>query len=97
MNLSEEIETQVADLLLDRLKHHNISVARAREIAKHVLQMIPEHLTNDDMRKIIPRLDDNFAELAEIVHSYLGKTDEKMKAEVIPQIRTIITKLKNDS
>lgn len=63
-----KLEQDIAKLLLDKLEHFEISFERASQIAKFILSHLPENLTDDQVRKILPSLDDEFVELVGIVH-----------------------------
>lgn len=65
------LETEIATLLLKKLEHLEITPQRAAEIAKFTLAALPENLTDEQVDKIIPSLDDRYFELAEIVAKYI--------------------------
>lgn len=76
-----EIEKEIARLLIDKLEHLEITPNRASEIARFTLSTLPEDLTDDQLEKIIPSLDDRYYELAGIVHQHLNKYENINKEE----------------
>lgn len=73
MSLSEvdDIEREIATLILDKLEHLQITPQHAAEIAKFTLANLPSTITKDDLVRILPTLDDQFIELSGIVHRHL--------------------------
>lgn len=91
MYLSQKFEKEIADLLLIRLRHRMIHVERAREIARFVLETIPEEVTDEQMDVLIPQLDERFTELAEVVHDYLQSKDNQQKVQALTQTRELLS------
>lgn len=76
-----KVEQEVARLLLVKLEKFNITFERASQIAKFILAHLPETMTDEQVMKILPSLDDDFIELAEIVHKHIFDYEEKYKEE----------------
>lgn len=89
-NLLFEVEQKVAKLLLTRLEHFEISLERASQIARFVLAHLPDNLTDEQVLQVVPSLDDEFTELAGIVHKHLLDYEEKHKEGVIKNVRDLI-------
>ncbi|MDO9028200.1 MAG: hypothetical protein Q7U68_04995, partial [Candidatus Roizmanbacteria bacterium] len=85
-----QLEQGVAKLLLTRLEHFDITLERASQIAKFSLAHLPENLTDEQVMKIIPSLDDEFIELAEIVYKHMSNYEEKYKNEAIKNVQDLI-------
>jgi len=66
-----QVEQEIANLLLDRLEAESITLEQATEIARFIIQMIPHEMSDQEMLKIIPKLDDKFTELAGVVYKHL--------------------------
>ena len=62
-----QLEQEVAQLLLTYLEKFNITFERASQIAAFILAHLPENMTDEQVMKILPSLDDEFIELAGIV------------------------------
>ena len=84
-----EIEQEIAKLLLNKLGDYEISLERASLIAKFILARLPENLNESQIRQIIPSLDDEFTELAGIVHKHLTEYEQKYKEEEIKNVRVV--------
>lgn len=103
-NLIFNIEREVALLLVDKLKHFDISLERASLIAKFILMHLPENTPDANVLKILPTFDDEFTELASIVHKHLIDYEQKhqqltvesltdlIKEQQLDQAKTLVTK-----
>lgn len=89
-NLLFKLEQDIAKLLLDKLEHFEISLERASQIAKFILAHLPENLTDEQVMQILPSLDDEFIELAGVVHKDLLEYEEKYKDEATKAISELI-------
>lgn len=89
-NLLFQIEQDIAKLLLDKLEGFELNFDRASKIAKFVLSRLPENLTDEQVMQLIPSLDDEFIELAGIVHKHLSEYEEKYKEKVVEKAEDLI-------
>lgn len=89
-NLLFQIEQEIARLLLIKLEKFDISFERASRIAKFILSHLPENLTDEQVMKIIPSLDDQFYELSELVHKHMLGYEEKYKEDAIKNMQDMI-------
>lgn len=85
-----QLEQDIANLLLTKLEHFKISLERASKIAKFILAHLPVNLSDEKLIKIIPFLDDEFTELAAIVHKHMLDYEEKYKNEVVENVQDLI-------
>ena len=85
-----QIEQEIARLLLVKLEKFDITFERASQIAKFILAHLPENLTDEQVMKLIPSIDDQFTELAEIVHSHMLDYEEKYKEDTIKNMQEMI-------
>jgi hypothetical protein len=85
-----QVEQEIAKLLLFKLEKFNITFERASQIAKFILKHLPENMTDEQVMKIIPSLDDRFFELSEIVHKHMLDYEEKHKDEAIKNMQDMI-------
>ena len=85
-----QLEQEIANLLLDKLEDFELSFERASKIAKFVLSHLPENLTDEQVMGILPSLDDQFFELAGIVHKHLSGYEDKYKDEVTEKVEDLI-------
>lgn len=77
--LLENLEKDISELLLEKLEHLDILPLRASQIAKFVLTKLPENLTDEQVVRIIPSLDDEFYELSEVVNKYISDYEKETK------------------
>ena len=89
-NLLFQLEQEVARLLLVKLEKFDITFERASQIAKFILTHLPENMTDEQVMKIIPSLDDQFFELSEIVHKHMLSYEEKYKNNAIKNMQDMI-------
>jgi len=85
-----QVEQEIARLLLVKLEKFDITFERASQIAKFILSHLPENLTDEQVMKIIPSLDDQFFELSEIVHKHMLGYEEKYKEDTIKNMQDMI-------
>ena len=90
--LLSRLESDLALLLLKKLYEQEIGWEKAKSIAKFILKAIPENISDDELLKIIPKLDDNFPQLASIVIKYLEMPDKIKREKEIEKIRNILKK-----
>lgn len=91
-NLKAQIEKDLALLLLEKLYNQEIDFKRAQEMAKFILKAIPENISDGELMKVIPKLDDNFTELCPIVLKYLKRKEEMETNQEIKRIKKILGK-----
>jgi hypothetical protein len=89
-NLLFQVEQEIAKLLLTKLEHFEITFERAAQIAKFILAHLSENLTDAQIMQIIPSLDDEFTELAGVVHKHLLDYEEKHKEDVIKNAQDLV-------
>ncbi len=85
-----KLEQDIARFLLKKLKHFEISLERASQIAKVVLAHLPDNLTDEQIIKIADSLDDEFGELSEVVYNNLIEYEKRNEGKKIDDIRKII-------
>ena len=85
-----QIEKDISDLLYSKLKSAQMTSERAKEIAHFVLETLPENLTDNQVEKIIPSLDDKFYELASIVYKEIQHIETTHREKLVNQAHTLI-------
>lgn len=88
--LLEEVEREIAELLLDKLEHQGLTLERASQIAKFVLQTLPENLSEGQVKELIPKLDDQFFELADVVYKHMKEYEDKYKESVLQEVNELM-------
>lgn len=90
LHLREKLEAMIVTTIQNDLQRKEITGDRAKEIAKIILDMVPEDITHEQLMEVIPQIDDKVSELAGVVHEILLEHDDKMKASVLPKLREMI-------
>ncbi|OGM23730.1 hypothetical protein A3D00_00820 [Candidatus Woesebacteria bacterium RIFCSPHIGHO2_02_FULL_38_9] len=85
-----QLEKDIATLLLTKLEHFDLSFERASLIARFILSHLPEDITDEQLEKIIPSLDDEFVELAGIVNKYMLEFEEKNSEALTQEISELV-------
>jgi len=90
LSLWFQVEQEIANLLLDRLEAQQISPEHASQIAKLVVKAIPHKITDQQMLEIIPKLDDEFTELASVVYKHLKDYEQEHQKQVVGQVEELL-------
>ncbi|MCL5784618.1 MAG: hypothetical protein M1142_04690 [Patescibacteria group bacterium] len=88
--LVKSLERDITNLLLYKLEHLEITPERAALIAQFTLVHLPENLTDEQLKQILPALDDEFIELAGIIHQYMNKFEEETKQKIAQDAQALI-------
>lgn len=89
-SLREQVQKSIVGIITKNLEAGIMSEDRAKEIAKYVLDILPEGITYEKLIEIVPTLDDNFAELTVAVLPVMVEYEQKMKALVNEQLSTLL-------
>ena len=89
-SLHNRLEREIAELLLNKLEHLEITPKRASQIARFVLNTLPDGMTNKDTQRLLPELDDEFFELSEIVYKHMSEYEEKYKSLVLDEASSLV-------
>ena len=90
VTLRQKLEALIVRELEKGLAGDQITGERAHEIANIVLEAVPEDVTDSELVKIIPTLDDKASELASVVLQILSERDELHKTEMIEKLRVSV-------
>jgi len=85
-----KLEQDIAYLLLSKLEHLEISFERASQLARFVLAHLPENITDQLLIQILPKLDDEFFELATVVYKRLNEYEKEYKDNIIKETHDLI-------
>ncbi len=91
-----QLEKEIAAFLLDKLEHEEITLEKAAVIARYVLKALPDNLSDEQIDRIIPTLDDTFVELAAVVHKHVREHEAVMADAIASQAEVMIKKGKLD-
>ncbi|MFS8160420.1 MAG: hypothetical protein ACMG6E_09495 [Candidatus Roizmanbacteria bacterium] len=93
-NLLFKVEQDIANLLIDKLEYQEITFERASLIAKFILIHLPKGLTDEQVIQLLPSLDDEFIELAVVVHKYMSEY-EAIHSKILTDQMTDLIKHKH--
>lgn len=94
--IREKLQKQIVEIITTGLETGTISEERAKEIAKFVLDALPEGIKYPELIAIIPKLDDEFRELSAVVVPFMSEYEKKVKEAVNVQISALIQSGKID-
>ena len=92
----EQLQAKIVEIITSKLENGEMTEARAKEIAKHVLDQLPEGISYQNLMEAIPKLDDHFYELGEAVIPIMVEYEKKMKAIIEERIKALIKANKLD-
>lgn len=85
-----QLEQDIASFLLNKLENDQINLERAAEIARFIRQALPDDLTDEQIDKVLPSLDDQFVELSSIVNRRIQEKLELSKHSQITEAEKLI-------
>lgn len=92
--LREKIQSDIVALITAKLKAGEMSQDRAQKIAAVVLEKMPENITHEELMKVVPRLDDEFVELAEIVMPIMTEYEKKLHKTIEERVLKLVREKK---
>lgn len=93
-SLREQIQTQIVELITKGLEQGSISEDRARSIAKLVLEKLPEGINNQELMQVLPQLDNEFAELSDVVIPIIVEYEERIRSAVEAKVLKLVREQK---
>ncbi|OGD94170.1 hypothetical protein A3A48_02840 [Candidatus Curtissbacteria bacterium RIFCSPLOWO2_01_FULL_37_9] len=93
--LRQKLEAMIVKELAEKLMAGEITGDRAKEIAKIVLDAVPENVTEVELIRTIAALDDKASELAGVVYRILSDKDEHEKSKKLDHLRNMIRNMQN--
>ena len=95
VTLRQKLESMIVQELQKKLMAGEITGDRAKEIAKIVLETVPENIAEEELVRIIATLDDKASELAGVVYQLLSVKDEQEKSKKLNDLRNMIRSMQN--
>lgn len=78
----KQVEDRVKEVLVSKLKHDEVAVNRAQEIARGVLESLSDHEDGTDCIDVLKEVSAKYEELASINESFEGDTVEVLIHEI---------------
>lgn len=88
--LREQVQAQIVSLITSKLQSGEMSEERAREIAAMVLEKLPEDLSDQELMLVLPKLDDNFRELSDVVMPIIIDYEKKIKNTIEEKVLKLV-------
>ena len=95
VTLRQKLESMIVQELQKKLMAGEITGDRAKEIAKIVLETVPENVAEEELVRIVAALDDKASELAGVVYQLLSVKDEQEKSKKLNDLRNMIRSMQN--
>ncbi len=89
-DLRKKVQEQIVSLISKKLESGEINEARAKEIAALVLEKLPADISYDQLMQILPKLDDHFLELSNVVVPIMVEYEQKVRKAVNDKITALI-------
>lgn len=84
--LKKEVQARIVDLITRKLEAGQMSADRAREIAKMILDRMSGNISFEELIKLIPKLDDQFQELSQVIVPIMVDYEKRMREEINTKI-----------
>ncbi len=88
--LRERIQKDIVALITDKLRSGEMSQERAQKIAATVLEKIPENISYEELYRILPKLDDDFRELADVVVPMMVEYEKKVRKTIEDRVLKLV-------
>ena len=95
VTLRQKLESMIVQELQKKLMAGEITGDRAKEIAKIVLETVPENVAEEELIRIVAVLDDKASELAGVVYQILSVKDEQERSKKLNDLRNMIRSMQN--
>jgi len=82
-----KIEYEIALVLIKKTYDQDLDENHCSTIAKQVLQLFPENISEDALEKTLPKLKDIYSEFAPVSIKYLDLINNKKSKEQIEQVK----------
>lgn len=92
----KKLEQDILSIIEEKLRNGQMDAARARAIARMVLDKLHPPLTLEQIYSIAPTLDDEFSELSRAVLPIISAHDEEIKNTVLQHVEKLLGSEKFD-
>ncbi len=89
-SLRERVQKAVVKVITHGLESGSISEDRARGIAKMILEKVPDGISDKELIEVVPTLDDEFAELGEVVIPIVVEYEEKVRKIIEGKVLNLV-------
>jgi hypothetical protein len=92
--LRDKVQKQVVEIITTGLEEGEISEDRAREIAKLIIEEIPEDISDRDLIHTLPKLDDEYSELKDVVLPIMLDYEKRIRLAVEEKVHKLVMQRK---
>jgi hypothetical protein len=78
-SMREQVQKSVVEVITIGLQDGSITEERAKNIAKMILEKLPEGISFDEFITILPKLDDGYEEIAGVIVPMMNQYEKKTK------------------
>ncbi len=89
-SLRKNVMDQIVNLIKFKVSHDEMTDQRAKDIADYVLEKMPSNISYEHLMTTLPKLDDQFQELADVVMPIMTEYEKRVKEEVEKLINRLI-------
>ncbi len=89
-DIRQQIELQVVEFIKAKLADGTLTEERAQAISQIVLDILKPGMSFEELYKVIPKLDDQFSELAPIVLPLVRDYEERIVKEAQKSVQHLI-------
>ncbi len=93
-SLRDEVQEKTVALVTKGLEEGEMSEERARAIAQMILEKIPEGISDKELMNVLPKLDDEFKELADVVMPIITEYELKVRKAVEQKVLKLVRQKK---
>lgn len=86
VDLKSEIQSKIVELITKKLETGQMTPDRAKEIARMILDKLSGDYTFEELIQIIPKLDDHFEELGQVIVPVMVDYEKRMREEINTKI-----------
>lgn len=92
--LREKVQSDIVNLITQKIKSGEMSQDRAQQIAAMVLEKVPENISREELLKVIPKLDDEFIELADVVVPIMTEYEKTIHKTIEEKVLKLVREKK---
>ena len=77
--MREQVQKAVVEVITKGLQDGTVTEERAKNIAKMILEKLPEGITYQEFITILPKLDDDYQEISPVIIPVMEQYEAKMR------------------
>lgn len=78
-SMREQVQKAVVEVITKGLQDGTVTEERAKNIAKMILEKLPEGITYQEFITILPKLDDDYQEISPVIIPVMEQYEAKMR------------------